>query len=347
MEASQSYFSPLALAQVLPFLPLAQSRVDYHTELRQVHNLLKHVLEDKQAGARVCLVRSGQVAVPLKSLERSKLAGGPVRLAMLSGEYLPQQLRGSQESCDALYYLGASGKEHFFALDLQAADALLSGDQGSERARQFVQAAANRFDWLDLAVLAARCSARDAGLATSAVALSAWQGSQDYCPSCGAPVRADGNGWTQYCSEEGRARTLFPRIEPAVITAIVDSQDRLLLVHNASWPTDRYAMCAGFVEAGESLEHAVSRETMEELGIPLGQMRYIGSQPWPFPASLMMAFKAQALSTQIRVDGQEVSDARWMTRDEYSQAIDLGQMSAPRKASVAHSMIEQWLGREL
>ena len=90
-------------------------------------------------------------------------------------------------------------------------------------------------------------------------------------------------------------RLLFPRIEPAVITAIVDSQDRLLLQHNSAWRNPLlYSVSAGFVEAGENLEHAARREAKEETGIDLGEVRYLGSQPWPFPASLMMAFKAQA-----------------------------------------------------
>lgn len=138
-------------------------------------------------------------------------------------------------------------------------------------------------------------------------------------------------GWAQRCTNEADGnRVLFPRVEPAVITAIVDGHDRLLLQHNAAWKDSRlYSVSAGFVEAGENLEHACRREAMEETGIKLGEVRYLGSQPWPFPASLMMAFKAHAITTDVRVDGEETMTARWVTRDEYTAELIAGRMAAP------------------
>ena len=156
-------------------------------------------------------------------------------------------------------------------------------------------------------------------------------------------------GWSQRCTNAGDGnRLLFPRIEPAVITAIVDSQDRLLLQHNSAWRNPLlYSVSAGFVEAGENLEHAARREAKEETGIDLGEVRYLGSQPWPFPASLMRAFKAQALNTDILVDGEETETARWVTRDEYTIELSEGRMEAPGKSTIARYMIEEWYGREL
>ena len=166
---------------------------------------------------------------------------------------------------------------------------------------------------MDLRGFVPHASAREAGQATTAVALSLWHATQRHCPTCGAPVQTAMAGWAQRCTnpQDGQ-RLLFPRVEPAVIVAVVDSQDRLLLQHNRAWndPT-LYSVSAGFVEAGENLEHACRRETKEEVGIDLGEVRYLGSQPWPFPASLMVAFKAYALNTDIRTDGQETVDARW------------------------------------
>ena len=139
-----------------------------------------------------------------------------------------------------------------------------------------------------------------------------------------------------------------PEDVAAVITAIVDGHDRLLLQHNAAWKDSRlYSVSAGFVEAGENLEHACRREAMEETGIKLGEVRYLGSQPWPFPASLMMAFKAHAIATDVRVDGEETMTARWVTRDEYTAELIAGRMVAPGRATIARYMIEEWLGREL
>lgn len=212
-----------------------------------------------------------------------------------------------------------------------------------------LQQAIGRFDWVDLRGFAPHANAREAGQATSAITLSIWHSRQRYCPTCGAPVTPALAGWAQRCTNEADGnRILFPRVEPAVITAVVDGKDRLMLQHNAAWKDPKlYSVSAGFVEAGESLEHACRRETMEETGIELGEVRYLGSQPWPFPASLMMAFKAQAKTTDIRVDGEETVTARWVTRDEYTAELIAERMVAPGKATIARYMIEEWLGREL
>ena len=212
-----------------------------------------------------------------------------------------------------------------------------------------LQQAVTRFDWVDLRGFAPHSNAREAGQATSAITLSIWHSRQRFCPTCGAAVRPALAGWAQRCTNEADGnRVLFPRVEPAVITAIVDGHDRLLLQHNEAWKDSRlYSVSAGFVEAGENLEHACRREAMEETGIKLGEVRYLGSQPWPFPASLMMAFKAHAITTDVRVDGEETMTARWVTRDEYTAELIAGRMAAPGRATIARYMIEEWLGREL
>lgn len=212
-----------------------------------------------------------------------------------------------------------------------------------------LQQAVARFDWVDLRGFAPHANAREAGQATSAVTLSIWHSRQRFCPTCGAPVQAALAGWAQRCSNQADGnRILFPRVEPAVITAVVDGQDRLLLQHNAAWKDPNlYSVSAGFVEAGENLEHACRREAREETGIQLGEVRYLGSQPWPFPASLMMAFKAHAITTDVHVDGSETVTARWVTRDEYTAELISGRMVAPGRATIARYMIEEWLGREL
>ncbi|KFI88014.1 MULTISPECIES: NAD(+) diphosphatase [Bifidobacterium] len=225
----------------------------------------------------------------------------------------------------------------------------IAGEQPRQPKPTLLQQAVDRFDWADLRGFAPHANAREAGQATSAVTLSIWHSRQRYCPTCGAPVETALAGWAQRCSNAADGnRILFPRIEPAVITAIVDGHDRLLLQHNAAWKDERlYSVSAGFVEAGENLEHAARREAKEETGITLGEVRYLGSQPWPFPASLMMAFKAHAVTTDVHVDGSETVTARWVTRDEYTAELISGRMAAPGRATIARYMIEEWLGREL
>ena len=247
---------------------------------------------------------------------------------------------------DVDYYLGKADQQAWLALDL---DLVCAGRVVHDPLRDLVQAADQRFDWLGLREYAPHGHPRQVGLAICAVALSVWHGLQVFCPHCGAPVHPCQAGWAQICqgNVSGDRHTLFPRIEPAVIMAVVDGHDRLLLQHNRKWVPGFRSVTAGFVEAGENLEHAGRREALEEVGLNLGEMRYLGSQPWPFPSSLMVAFKARSLNTNIRVDGQETEDAGWFTREEFSNALASGRLHIPQAASVARHMIEQWYGSEL
>jgi NAD+ diphosphatase len=199
--------------------------------------------------------------------------------------------------------------------------------------------------WASLRVVGVTLSARDAGLATTAVALDAWHQRHPRCPRCGAPTDVVQAGWVRRCREEGSEH--YPRTDPAVIMAVVDDQGRLLLGHAAAWPEGRYSTLAGFVESGESLEAAVRREVAEETGVRIGEVEYRGSQPWPFPASLMVGFVAHALTTHVQVDGTEVTEARWFTRQELRDAVVAGQVVAPGRTSIARALVEDWLGGPL
>lgn len=367
--------NPLALTQVLPFLPLAQGNIDYETERRGEPDLLQTVLSEPST--TVMLTRGGLVAVPRGQGAKADYANAAMRLASLPGAYVLKSL-ARHPGAVAMFlggYKGLAGTQHVVAVDITRIDGESdgncndgdagtvdgqlagygeSGQPGADTAAQadgtdMLQQAASRFDWVDLRGFAPHANAREAGQATSAVSLSVWHNRQRHCPTCGAPVQAAMGGWAQRCTNGADGnRLLFPRIEPAVITLVVDSADRMLIQHNAAWnnPT-LYSVSAGFVEAGENLEHAVRREAHEETGITLGEVKYLGSQPWPYPASLMVAFKAHALGTDVHVDGSETVDARWVTRDEYMAQIIDGSISAPGKATIARYMIEQWLGHEL
>ena len=351
-------FAPLALTQALPYLPLAQGSIDYQVERRADPGLIDRTL--REAGARVVLTRNGLLAVPLGQRNAAAQPNARMRLATLPGAYVASAL-ASHPHVVAMYlgeYAGAH-PERIVALDISAVDAVPPAGRAVDAAFDergdaaggpaVLESAVQRFDWVDLRAFVPRASGRDIGVATTMLSLANWFAYQTHCPACGAPTRPAMSGWAQRCTngDDGH-RLLFPRVEPAVIMTVVDSQDRLLLQHNRAWadPT-LYSVSAGFVEAGENLEHACRRETMEETGIEVGEVKYLGSQPWPFKISLMMAFKGQALSTRIQVDGEEVADARWVTRDEFTDLIVTGRISAPGKATIARYMIEEWYGRSL
>lgn len=330
-------FSPLALTQVLPFLPLAQGDIDYQVEQRDTPHLIEQLLD--VPSTRAILVRSGKLAVPHGQAHSRN--NTRMRLSTLPGAYVREALREAPQAIAA--YLGCySGArdEHVITVDIT--------DVPCDSESVFASAI-QRFDWVDLRDFAPRASGREVGQATTALSLASWYAYQHHCPFCGAPVESTHAGWAQRCTNEADGyRLLFPRVEPAVIATVVDANNRLLIQHNRAWKNPLlYSVSAGFVEAGENLEHAVRRETLEETGIKVGAVTYLGSQPWPFRASLMVAFKAQALSTDIHVDGQETVDARWVTRDEYTQELIMGTMCAPGKATIARYMIEEWYGRPL
>jgi NAD+ diphosphatase len=187
---------------------------------------------------------------------------------------------------------------------------------------------------------------RDAGLVTHAVAMANWHRVHRHCPRCGGTLRAERAGHVLRCERCGRQQ--FPRTDPAVIMLVTDGDDRCLLGHNAASHRERgFSTLAGFVEPGESLEHAVRREIMEEVGVRVGAVRYAGSQPWPLPGSLMVGFYAEAESRAIDVDGEEISDARWFSRPGLLAATESGEILLPGRLSIARRLIEHWYGGEL
>ncbi len=189
---------------------------------------------------------------------------------------------------------------------------------------------------------------RDAGLATHAVALAHWHAEHRFCGRCGSPTRIEAAGHVRVCDNDGAEH--FPRIDPAVIMLVHrerDDVEECLLARNPAWPVGRYSVLAGFVEPGESLERAVAREVAEEVGVAVTDPVYVGSQPWPFPRSLMVGYFARAVGSAPRTDHEEISDIRWFTRDGLRAAIDRGEVLLPGPVSIAHKLIERWYGGQL
>lgn len=246
--------------------------------------------------------------------------GNATELALLPGlGHLPSLYLG----CD-------SWKVHYFAVDAVDLSASLSPDY--------------RFE--PLRAVGDLLSDRDTGLATNAVALAQFHARTLYCPRCGGQLSSTSGGWERTCPN---GHVEYPRTDPAVIMTIVNEEDHILLGRNAAWGPGRYSTLAGFVEAGETPEAAIVREVAEETSIHIDRVEYIASQPWPFPRSLMLAYKAYTTGTDrdIAVDGVEMVHAHFFSRDELWAALETGDVRVPTRSSVARFLIEQWLGRSL
>ena len=201
--------------------------------------------------------------------------------------------------------------------------------------------------WVGLRTVATALGDRDAGLFTEALGVLNWHASHAHCPRCGAATAVEEGGWVRRCPVDNSQ--VFPRTDPAVIVLITDADDRILLGSNAMWENNRYSLLAGFVEPGEALESAVIREMFEESGLRVTDPAYVGSQPWPFPASVMCGFTARLADDQhardLLPDGTEILALRWFSRQELHEAGEW--MLLPGPSSIAHAMIERWLGAPL
>lgn len=182
----------------------------------------------------------------------------------------------------------------------------------------------------------------DASLAVHAVGIARWHERHRFCSVCGAPTVSAQSGHLRICTACGTHQ--FPRTDPAVIMLVTDEEDRALLGRNPTWPEGRFSTLAGFVEPGEALDDAVRREVMEEVGVQVGEVRYAGSQPWPFPQSLMLGFFGSADSTQITVDADEIAEARWFTRDEVTEMTASAGLLLPPNVSISRALIQTWHG---
>ena len=180
---------------------------------------------------------------------------------------------------------------------------------------------------------------RDAGLLTHAVGLANWHATHTHCPRCGAPTESVKGGAVRRCTADGTEH--FPRTDPAVIMLVTDGADRCVLGRQAIWPTGRYSTLAGFVEPGESAELAVVREVAEETGVAVRDVVYRGSQPWPFPSSLMLGYRAVCdPDAQPHARDGELEDARWFTAAELRAG---GGLLLPTPVSIAWHLITDWL----
>lgn len=194
----------------------------------------------------------------------------------------------------------------------------------------------------ELRAIMTRLTPRDAELAATARAVLGWHDSHGFCARCGAPTVMAKAGWQRDCPACGTHH--FPRTDPVVIMLITHGNS-VLVGRSPGWPDGMYSLLAGFVEPGETIEAAVRREVREEAGITVGAVRYLASQPWPFPASLMFGCAGEALDTALSIDRTEIEDAVWVSREDMALSFaGLHPVIKPaRKGAIAHFLIENWL----
>jgi len=229
------------------------------------------------------------------------------------GEYDPQ----------SDYFLGVKDGENFFLRHLN--DETLTSEFKSLRA------------------IGSFLSPRDIGLAVHAQGLANWHSKHPRCSLCGGPTVVVLAGAVRRCPTDQSEH--YPRTDSAIIVLIKNDKDQILLGRQKVWPKYRFSTFAGFVEPGESFEHCVIREVREEAGVELTKISYLGSQPWPFPASLMIAFEAITNTPELaRPDGDEIEEIRWFSREEMKSAILDKSLILPFEISVARQMINAWYG---
>jgi NAD+ diphosphatase len=300
-------------------LALSRAEVDRATARRGDTEWLAKAWADP--ATRVMVVEDGRALV--------RPGPGTEELVFVSPAQAPEGLRFLLGVADDTVYFGVAGPLP------QAAAAADPAAETSPGARP-----------VSLREAGPHLSDRDVGLMVHAVGIANWHAVHTHCPRCGAVTMPEQAGHSRRCPVDGSEH--FPRLDPAVIMLVTDPEDRCLLARNALWPERRVSILAGFVEPGESAEQAVTREVLEETGISVVSARYVGSQPWPMPHSLMLGFRARATgSLQIVVDSEEIAEARWFSRDELRASVESGEIKLPPPVSIAHRIIESWYGSDL
>ncbi len=251
-------------------------------------------------------------------------------------------------------YLGDTGEGPLFAVDVSdwipeggVAPDLGPGRAGDDQpAPAELRGATADARFADLRALVSRLCPRDGEIAATAKGILEWHRTHGFCAACGTASAADDCGWQRRCPACGRAH--FPRTDPVVIM-LVTRGNQLLLGRSPGWPEGFYSLLAGFIEPGETVAAAVRREVAEETGVETGPVRLLNSQPWPFPASLMIGCLAEATSHEIRLDPEELDDALWVSR-EALLAIFAGThptISTPRRGAIAAHLMHLWLADRL
>ena len=293
-----------------------QDRIPFHFEAERLGGR-----RQDPGWLAAALADPGSRYVPVRSGASSYLWNGGAPQALLLDAATAASLFG-QSFCTVL--LGELDGKPCFALGLDEGAALPEA----------------RHD--DLRGVSALLSFEELALLGYARAMVHWQRQHRFCGHCGAPMQSERAGHERVCGRCGSH--WFPRIDPAIIVLVTDGA-RCLLGRQPSWPKGRYSTIAGFVEHGETLEAAVAREVKEETDIEVRSPRYQSSQPWPYPGSLMLGFRAEAESTAINCNDGELEHAAWFSRDDIADSVNQGLMMPPSR-SISYRLIKAWFEEE-
>ena len=254
-------------------------------------------------------------------------------LAKVQPEIKPLSILGSEIERYELdirsqVFLGSRGKKHYFAVDLADSAEIKPVGRGD-------------VEFIGLRESGQQLKAEDASMLSYAKAMFHWHHAHQFCGKCGSPTKSAVSGHLRQCIDTKCVKAHFPRIDPAIIVAVVNG-GKCLFGRQKAWPPHRYSVIAGFVEPGESVEQAVVREVFEETNIALDKVNYHSSQPWPFPASIMLGFAASAANAKIILNDGELQDAHWRSVREVVAGMVSRQFRLPPKLSIAYRLIEDW-----
>jgi NAD+ diphosphatase len=280
--------------------------------------------------------RSQNLVIDIADAEPRAIVLGADSAAVLLGESDPD----AHLAEGRLVFLGVIEERAHFAVDLSHVEAPLDALASPALAASGIPADGARF--ADLRQLAGRLARHEGALLALARAMVWWHSRHRFCGLCGSPTQSEEAGHMRRCTNADCKAMHFPRTDPAVIMLVTDGE-RALLGRNKNFPPGMYSTLAGFVEPGESLEDAVAREVREETAIEVGQVVYHSSQPWPFPANIMLGFHAEAVTSEITVDYGELEDARWFERDWLLAHVDDNSFRLPRLDSIARRLVGDWL----
>ena len=241
----------------------------------------------------------------------------------------PHELEEALTDAESLVLLGELNGQTYFSLDLP------------DHQTPLKQRMSERGQFLDLHDVGAVLSAEIAPLLAYARGITYWHRRHRFCGECGQPSGSAEAGHMRVCTSAACGAKEFPRTDAAVIV-LVHHEDRCLLARQRGWPGRLFSVVAGFVEPGESIEETVVREVTEETGVTVADIHYQSSQPWPFPSSLMLGFRARALTTKLVLGDDELAEAGWYSREDIERLVRTGELELPTNVSISYRLVEDW-----